>query len=294
MFWIAFGVVLPWLLVLVGGWLVWHLIAQNGRIVLRLEAIEQRLMPPPPHEDAVVELPLGFAAPHFELTDLSGNRQELRSFLGRRILLVFFEPECDFCLELAPYLAEIPIDGTDERPLPVIVARGTADQNRALAAEMSWRFPILLQEQTDISSRYHATATPTAYLIDERGLIGSRKAMGREQIMALSANPDSFEIVTNGQGETPASSARDGSPPPAVERAWNLARAITDFAADGFKTLSEIDYRQRLETCDPCDRRRGNQCLECGCYLRLKARGRAFDCPLGKWPKFGTETRTPT
>jgi len=73
------------------------------------------------------------------------------------------------------------------------------------------------------------------------------------------------------------------APPPLAEQAWNLARSLADFLADGCQTVTAGDYRRRLEICDPCDYRRGNRCLKCGCRLSLKARGRAFKCPLGKW-----------
>jgi len=72
--------------------------------------------------------------------------------------------------------------------------------------------------------------------------------------------------------------------PPLHRQAWNLARSLADFLADGCKTLTQEQYRARLEICDRCDQRRGNRCLKCGCRLSLKARGRAFKCPLGKWP----------
>ncbi len=38
-----FGTVLPWVLIAVGSWLGYQLVRQNGRILLRLEAIEQQL-----------------------------------------------------------------------------------------------------------------------------------------------------------------------------------------------------------------------------------------------------------
>jgi hypothetical protein len=72
--------------------------------------------------------------------------------------------------------------------------------------------------------------------------------------------------------------------PPLPRQAWNLARSLADFVADGMKTVTKEQYQRRLEICDACDRRRGNRCLECGCRLSLKARGRAFRCPIGKWP----------
>lgn len=74
------------------------------------------------------------------------------------------------------------------------------------------------------------------------------------------------------------------TPPPLVQQAWNLVRSLADFAADGCKTVTEGEYRQRLEICDSCDQRRDNRCMKCGCRLALKARGRVFQCPLDKWP----------
>ena len=73
-------------------------------------------------------------------------------------------------------------------------------------------------------------------------------------------------------------------PPSLARQAWNLAQSLADFVADGFKTVSEEQYRQRLEICDACDQRRNNRCMQCGCRLSLKARGRAFKCPESKWP----------
>lgn len=73
-------------------------------------------------------------------------------------------------------------------------------------------------------------------------------------------------------------------PPPLLRQAWNLAAALAGFVADGCQTVSAEEYGQRLEICDACDQRRDNRCMKCGCRLSLKARGRAFQCPEGKWP----------
>ena len=40
---IVFGSVLPWLLLSVGAWLGYQLVRQNGRILLRLDSIEEQL-----------------------------------------------------------------------------------------------------------------------------------------------------------------------------------------------------------------------------------------------------------
>ena len=72
--------------------------------------------------------------------------------------------------------------------------------------------------------------------------------------------------------------------PPLGRQLWNFAKAVTDFVADGMKTVSAEEYAERLAICDECPERQDNRCLECGCRLSLKAQGRAFECPLGKWP----------
>src|SRR5262249_46287346 len=103
------ALILPWLLLAVGAWIGWQLVRQNGRILLRLEAIEQRLpQPRSPSAPAVGEsqaLPVGTIAPGFELPDLSGMLRKLSEFRGKNVLLLFYNPSCGFCTKFAPNLA---------------------------------------------------------------------------------------------------------------------------------------------------------------------------------------------
>ena len=78
-------------------------------------------------------------------------------------------------------------------------------------------------------------------------------------------------------------------PPPMYVRAWNLTKALAAFVADGLRTVGNEDYAERLGICDNCPERRDNYCLKCGCYLAWKAMGRAFQCPLKKWPEPRTD-----
>ena len=78
-----------------------------------------------------------------------------------------------------------------------------------------------------------------------------------------------------------------------MRRAWNLTAALAAFVADGLKTVDREQYEQRMTICDDCDKRQGNRCQECGCRLHLKARGRAFKCPLGKWPPVNSREPPP-
>ena len=83
-------------------------------------------------------------------------------------------------------------------------------------------------------------------------------------------------------------------PPPLHIQAWNLGAALTAFVADGLRTVSKKEYQERLKICDNCDERRGTRCLQCGCWLAWKATGRAFKCPLDKWPDLRTDEEQDT
>jgi hypothetical protein len=106
---LLFALALPWLLIGFGCWLGYQLVRQNGRILLRLEALEQRLEaqdnePPGPTPATPSGLPLRSLAPEFELPDLAGASRRLSEFRGRRLLLIFFNPGCGFCTAMAPEL----------------------------------------------------------------------------------------------------------------------------------------------------------------------------------------------
>ena len=74
--------------------------------------------------------------------------------------------------------------------------------------------------------------------------------------------------------------------PSVPQRVWNLAKAVAEFVADGCKTVSAEEYAARLAVCDTCDRRKGVWCKhrKCGCNRLIKAKGRAWKCPMNKWP----------
>src|SRR5207247_5895646 len=91
-----------------GCWLGWQLVRQNGRILLRLDELEKRLNEVEFGEaDEPGGLAMGTNAPEFELQDLAGARRTLGQFRGQPLLLIFFNPACGFCRELATKLAAL-------------------------------------------------------------------------------------------------------------------------------------------------------------------------------------------
>src|SRR5262249_55578647 len=157
--------------------------------------------PPAPAPREPEGLPLGADAPAFALPDLSGAQTSLAGFRGRKLLLLFFNPRCGFCTRMAPDLARLPIDDPD-RPLPLVISTGGAEENRTLAQEHGLRCPVLLDASPmEVGSRYRAHGTPVGYRIDEQGQIASPLAVGADALLALAS----------GDGATAGES--DGRPP---------------------------------------------------------------------------------
>ena len=76
--------------------------------------------------------------------------------------------------------------------------------------------------------------------------------------------------------------------PSLIRQGWNLAASLAAFVADGLHLCTKEQYEIRMTICDACvppeGFRVGHRCAKCGCNLPIKARGRAFQCPPGKWP----------
>ena len=182
---------IPWLIVALGCWVGYNLVRQNGRVLLRLQALEEQLsqlrlgIPAAPQAApgaaAPTGLPMGSVAPSFELADLDGEQKKLSQWSGRRVLLIFFNPQCGFCVRMAPDIAALPM----KTLMPLVISTGDAAQNQALVAKHGIECPVLLQKQMEVAARYHVSGTPIGYLVDEQGRIASEMAVGAEALLAL-------------------------------------------------------------------------------------------------------------
>lgn len=128
-------------------------------------------------------LKAGAKAPEFRLPRIDGGELSLAQFRGQCLLLVFSDPNCGPCDELAPGLQQI---HTERRDLKVLmISRRDAEATLAKAHRLGLSFPIVMQKQWEISLLYAMFATPIAYLIDEQGVVLSDVAIGIQPILAL-------------------------------------------------------------------------------------------------------------
>jgi methylamine dehydrogenase accessory protein MauD len=186
---ILLGTVLPWLLVALGCWLVYQLLRQNGRILLRLEALEEQVAELGARSavQAPQGLDAGATAPDFELPDLGGEPVSLARWRGRPVLLIFFDPRCGFCEQMAAGLAALNEGSREGRPIPLLITTGDPDENRRFRDRHGIRCPVLVQRGDEVSSRYQAAGTPMGYVIDEQGVIATPLTVGAENLLALAA-----------------------------------------------------------------------------------------------------------
>lgn len=262
---VVLGSVLPWLLLAVGTWLGYQIVRQNGRILLRLEAIEKHLLPrtgaKPPKPGG---LSRGMAAPDFELPDLMGVPRKLSEFRGRDVLLIFFNPTCGYCSKMAEDLASLPIDGAEGRPIPLIVSTGDIEENRRMVERYEIRCPILLQEQMEVAHLFRAQGTPMGYRIDAQGRMTSELAIGAEVLLQLADRPHRWPKGKRGNGSSPHGKPID---PSLAKSRLNRNGLKAGATAPGFRlpridegALSLSDLRGQCvllvfsdPNCGPCD-----------------------------------------
>jgi peroxiredoxin len=178
------GVVLA-AVIAIEGWLLLHLLQQNGRFLSRIEQLEEIFggaeLPAAP----VVGLPVGAPAPSFRLTGLYGETMTLDAFraAGKPIMLLFSDPSCGPCDDLLPDVARWQREHGATLTIP-IVSSGTPDENRPKVSQHGLA-TLLLQEDQEVLDAYQAPGTPSAVLVRADGTIGSPVAVGASAIRAL-------------------------------------------------------------------------------------------------------------
>jgi peroxiredoxin len=130
-------------------------------------------------------LAAGTPAPPFALPTVDEGRVGLEDYRGRRVLLVFSDPNCGPCDELARQLAQIQREAGDDMPALLVVGRGDVEENRRKREEHGLACPFVVQQGWRVSKQYGIFATPVAFLIDEQGVIAADVAVGVDDIVAL-------------------------------------------------------------------------------------------------------------
>src|SRR5215211_6938486 len=186
------------LALLAGQWtFLVHLLRQNGRLLVRLEAVEATLAEggsvlatsqngTPVHQEAE-GLPVGSEAPQFSLSGLYGETLTLEALRssGKPLMMLFTDPGCGPCNALLPEVGRWQEEHAHKLTLS-LVSRGQVEENKTKAQEHALK-NVLLQNNWEVSESYEVRGTPSAVLISPDGKVASPVAGGDEGIRALLA-----------------------------------------------------------------------------------------------------------
>jgi peroxiredoxin/uncharacterized membrane protein YphA (DoxX/SURF4 family) len=186
---LAAGVVVLGLL-LVLGMMVLELLRQNGRLLVRIEAIEGRLggeelIPQGEAAAAHAGLPIGSPAPGFTLSGIRGETLTLDFLTAaqRPVLLLFARPGCGPCEALVPQIEQWQQQHSATMTIAVI-SEGMLEVNREKFGGA--RLPsVLVQRGREVADAYEVSATPGAVVVRPDGTVASGLAEGPDQIRAL-------------------------------------------------------------------------------------------------------------
>jgi methylamine dehydrogenase accessory protein MauD len=137
---------------------------------------------------------LGTRAPQIELPDLTGAIVSLRSFRGKGLVVLFWDPECQFCGEMLPDLRAWEDNAPEEAPMLLVVSTGSEEATRT----MSLSSPVLLDAQLAAARAFGAPGSPSAVLIDEQGRVASELAVGAPAVLALAQAPSDEGLKNEG------------------------------------------------------------------------------------------------
>lgn len=122
------------------------------------------------------QLSKGQAAPLFDVKTLDGKRIRLQDLRGKIVLLSFWASWCGECNAEIPKLKELyKAFGNDKRFVMMGLSLDNSTQtlrNFVKSQEMNWTQGFLGDwSQSKIPSLYAVSFIPTAYLIDQNGIV---------------------------------------------------------------------------------------------------------------------------
>jgi peroxiredoxin len=182
------------LALLAGQWVfLVHLLRQNGRLLVRLEAVEASVAAggsiapsengTPAHQ--AEGLPVGSAAPEFSLSGLRGETITLDALRSssRAVMMLFTDPDCGPCNAMLPEVGRWQEEHAKKLTL-ALISRGEVEENKTKAQEHGLS-NVLLQKDWEVSESYEVSGTPSAVLVSPDGKVASPVAAGAEGIRNL-------------------------------------------------------------------------------------------------------------
>jgi peroxiredoxin/uncharacterized membrane protein YphA (DoxX/SURF4 family) len=239
-------------LLAVEGWVLLKMLSQQGRLLLRIEAIEAELtahgMAPLPGSAAssVAGLPVGTIAPTFALSTLTEETVTLNALraLGKPVVLLFSDPGCGPCTALLPQVARWQRD-LASKLVVALISRGDPEANRQKVTEYGLTH-VLQQQDREVAEAYQAYGTPGAVLVRRDGTIGSPVAQGADAIRALITSAMNLPVLNTLAMAAPVSgNGHEGAALPSQPTMPKVGEHVPEFTLRGLdgKHIALADFR---------------------------------------------------
>jgi len=123
------------------------------------------------HSDEV-GLDVGNFPPEFELETLSGEPVRLSDYRGKRVIVNFWATWCPPCRAEIPDFQKL-YNNHDVVILAVNLTQSEKSEDHVteFVNDFEMTFPVLMDDQADVSTTYQVQAYPTSYMIDSSGRI---------------------------------------------------------------------------------------------------------------------------
>ncbi|YAR63405.1 TlpA family protein disulfide reductase [Bacillus cytotoxicus] len=119
---------------------------------------------------------VGKVAPHFELAKLDGTKVKLSDLKGKKVIVNFWATWCGPCQQEMPDMEAFYKKHKEDIEILAVNytvserANGT-EKVRQFAEEKGVTFPILLDTDISVTTRYKVITIPTSYFINTKGII---------------------------------------------------------------------------------------------------------------------------
>ncbi len=115
---------------------------------------------------------VGQAAPNFTLETSQGKKVSLSDFRGHPMVVNFWYAGCACCVEEIPDIQQFYAD-RQKRGFMVLGVNSVDSKEtiEVFSQRHHMTYPVVVDQNTFVTSRYNVTATPTSFFIDRQGII---------------------------------------------------------------------------------------------------------------------------
>lgn len=128
------------------------------------------------------------SATDFTLTDLNGNKVNLKDLKGKNVYINFWTTWCTWCKKEMPDIEKVYQKYKDKNLVILAVNMG---EDKATAGNFinqnNYHFKVLLDSDQNVSELYNITSIPVSIFIDKNGKIAQKRvgAITEDQMKAI-------------------------------------------------------------------------------------------------------------